>query len=578
MKIQEIIIENADLFEIQMGLGDLERAVAGINAQVGIEFEIEFPDREEYIDREVPLPDKKIPRKFDDFDFIEEFFDNLSFSNAVDDQYREWVHEQAERDFLDNQKAVLKNYFENSNKRLKQNAEKLADQAIAKRSAIYKQIKKDWISDWYDKPNETVLTNKWLETYKLKTMRDIFERFQHLSDEDEPITWPTRNSNRFFARNKFFNQVGRGFAKALGRPYKVSLEYHGAERTSKHYAIEPDASLNQGIEFVSPPLPISEITQDLEKFKSWIKTQGGITTERTGLHMNISLPEQDFSKLDYVKLAILLGDEYVLDQFGRNSNDFAKSALENIRANVSKKPNQTSKMLAQMKQGLSQIASRAIHRLSTDKYTSINIRDGWIEFRSPGGNWMDMDLKQVKATLYRFIVALDAALDPEKYRREYLSKLYKLLTQQSRGENSDAIMMFAKSAAGELDKSDLIQFLKRSQAQRTLTTAPQGKQFVWNIINKRTKSVTTSVIAASETEALNIARKMQIPVMPQVYQLEASAIYKPGAKIRYRVRDNQGKSKILSASSSLEALQRARLSNPSAFVKSNVTIEPLGEI
>jgi hypothetical protein len=99
------------------------------------------------------------------------------------------------------------------------------------------------------------------------------------------------------------------------------------------YVVEPDGSLNPnndddlGLEFVSPPLPIDEMLSDLEKVKAWAKQRGCYTNSSTGLHINISVPNFDPAKLDYVKLALLLGDKYVLDQFGRSSNTYTKLNL-----------------------------------------------------------------------------------------------------------------------------------------------------------------------------------------------------------------------------------------------------------
>ena len=72
-----------------------------------------------------------------------------------------------------------------------------------------------------------------------------------------------------------------------------------------------------------------------------------------------------------------------------------------------------------MRNGMEQLASKAIHSGTTDKYTSINTKDGYIEFRSPGGDWLNQNFDKIENTLLRFTVALSAAMDPEAYRQEY---------------------------------------------------------------------------------------------------------------------------------------------------------------
>jgi hypothetical protein len=115
------------------------------------------------------------------------------------------------------------------------------------------------------------------------------------------------------------------FQTAIGRDVQASSSYHSGrvERPSTkslHYIVEPDSSLDpddsdaQGLEFVSPPLPIEELLSDLNKVKAWADKTGCYTNDSTGLHINVSVPgwSGDLNQLDYVKLALLLGDEFVL--------------------------------------------------------------------------------------------------------------------------------------------------------------------------------------------------------------------------------------------------------------------------
>jgi hypothetical protein len=114
----------------------------------------------------------------------------------------------------------------------------------------------------------------------------------------------------------------------------------------------------------------------------------------------------------------------------------------------------------EMRKGLSVEAAKLIHSGNTSKYVSINTKEGYIEFRSPGGDWLNEDIPKLENTLLRFVVALDAACDPQKYRTEYLKKLYKLLKPTTKG---DALDVFAKYSSGQLQKQDLITLLKKAR-------------------------------------------------------------------------------------------------------------------
>jgi hypothetical protein len=205
---------------------------------------------------------------------------------------------------------------------------------------------------------------------------------------------------------------------------------------------------------------------DLEKVAKWASRIGAYTNSSTGLHMNVSVPNFDQDQLDYVKLAIFLGDEYVLDQFGRAGNNYCKSAMAQIQQIAKTNPDKVQTMLRQMQGNLSAMASKIVHTGQTSKYTSINTKTGYIEFRSPGGDWLGeyaADPGKITNTLLRFVVALDIAMKPELYRQEYMKKLYKTLDQ---GDNSDTIKFFARFSAGELPQSALKSFVKQAQLQR----------------------------------------------------------------------------------------------------------------
>jgi hypothetical protein len=136
--------------------------------------------------------------------------------------------------------------------------------------------------------------------------------------------------------------------------------------------VEPDGSLegdndgDEGLEFVSPPMPIDELLKDLNAVKAWAGRMGVYTNQSTGLHINISVPEYSKDRLDFVKLALLLGDEYVLDLFGRASNTYAKSALGKVRDRVRQRPEEAQQLLDKMKGQMGELASKAIHGGYTD--------------------------------------------------------------------------------------------------------------------------------------------------------------------------------------------------------------------
>ena len=241
---------------------------------------------------------------------------------------------------------------------------------------------------------------------------------------------------------------------------------------------------------------------DLRKVREWARDFGAYTNDSTGLHINVSVAGFDKEKLDYVKLALLLGDDWVAAQFGRLGNSYAKSAMEIIKKRVSDHPEDAEVLLAKMKTGLGQIATKVIHSGETRKHTSINTRQGWIEFRSPGGDWLSDDLAKVENTLLRMVVALDAACDPNKYRQDYLKKLYSILNIKS---DNDPLSYFTRYSAGVLPKAALKSFIKQIQLVRTINKQPMtGIEYWWEV---QPEGLFTSieVVAKTKEEAINKA-------------------------------------------------------------------------
>jgi hypothetical protein len=322
------------------------------------------------------------------------------------------------------------------------------------------------------------------------------------------------------------------------------------------------------LEFVSPPLPIDEILSDLNKVKQWAKVYGCYTNDSTGLHINISVPNYSRENLDFVKLALLMGDEYVLDNFGRAGNTYAKSAMKLVRDQVRQKPEEAERLLDKMKGNLDSLASKAIHSGVTSKYTSINTKDGHIEFRSPGGDWLDENFDKIENTLLRFTVAMSAALNPEMYREEYLKKLYKLLTQDQK--DSDTIKYFSEYVAGKIPAAALRSFVKQAQLERKVKRGETSNQKMWwSVTNPRQSSAGIEVVATSKEEAIaqalgpdgypGWANTRQSIVAKPLRPFEDTSLDKPFVwKVQGTDSPYQRQGIEVVAFSALEAMQKAR--------------------
>jgi ribosomal protein S20 len=479
MRAKEFIIETEVLDEVSMSPTSLKQMAKKVGATAGMEFELIVPNAE-------GVDDDEEGEYEPNYEYNEGFPTGRGWSRAVTDFFQGGDNPNSRSEIESAIERLTENYWEwmeeNFSDYLKDNPERL-------RNAVKNQLTQEEDEsdeDFQDRIDAEIDDEGSGYDSALEELReeydeeDRFEDFLSISgietlldfNNEYDLTWPYYEYISAERGELSVDTIADDFQKAIGRPVNASSNYHGGRREAGHYVVEPDGSLegdnpgDGGLEFVSPPLPLDEMLSDLDKVTKWASRIGAYTNESTGLHMNVSIPNFSKENLDYVKLAIFLGDEYVLDQFGRTGNTYCKSAMKAIKQTARTDPDKVKTMLQQMQGNLSAMASKIVHTGSTSKYTSINTKEGYIEFRSPGGDWLSEygdDPSKVTNTLLRFVVALDIAMKPELYRKEYMKKLYKTLDQ---GDGSNTIQFFAKFAAGEMPKSELKDFIRNAQAQR----------------------------------------------------------------------------------------------------------------
>jgi hypothetical protein len=196
--------------------------------------------------------------------------------------------------------------------------------AIAEQNSDFESALDEFRENW-DKDE-----SDWLRDRGWRLMSDIAYNFD--------VTWPhmtiTGGSSEGGFNEEAAQQLADSLSETLGVKTTVSTGYHGATRDTSTWIFEPDGSLdadddaNMPVEIVSPPMPLAKTLEILPKFFEWAEDNGAYANDSTGFHMSVSMPEHEGNMLDYTKLALFLGDEYVLKQFGREANTYAKSAIK----------------------------------------------------------------------------------------------------------------------------------------------------------------------------------------------------------------------------------------------------------
>ena len=528
------------LDEVVMKPSILRQEAAKTNAIAGIEFEMIVPDVQ--TDDGDQEPDYDSDERVTDYDSIADFFSEGDINSSSDirsmieglkEDYWMWASEHRDEQWADEGRDYFDEYVEDwfdENAAREEAEEEIKNEYGDKLDELtsedfdrlveelVNEKKQEWLDEewedqgrYYDRARES-----WEDSADWPDEQDYLRRqgYRYMSDipySDYGVYWPYYTSGG----STSIEEIAGDFEQAIGRNVNYASGYHQGKREENTYVVEPDGSLEPdnsgdgGLEFVSPPLPIDEMLSDFNKVIQWAKQKGCYTNQSTGLHMNVSVPNFSRENCDYVKLALLLGDRYVLEQFGRAANTYAKSSMNKVLDNIKRNPDQAQGLLQQMKKNLYPFSTKMIHSGITDKYTSINAHEGYIEFRSPGGDWLNANWSKLENTLLRFVVALDAACDPQKYRKEYLKKLYQVLQPQS---DTDPIALFAKFSAGQMSKQELATLVKQAQLQRQLKKDPgTAQQYWWNVQwdNNRRMEVVAPDKQSARVEA---AKEWGVPV------------------------------------------------------------------
>jgi len=270
------------------------------------------------------------------------------------------------------------------------------------------------------------------ETYHALNMPQVEAEEDYDSDEDD--------ENYPAATEKLKPLI----ASVMGAKVIVFNDYHERKKNTTNWYIEPDGSLSMqentgdvGLEIVSPPLPAITAIDALKKFFALAQENKFYTNKSTGLHINVSIPQ----KLDILKLAVFLGDQYVMRYFNRENNKYVSGAMRGMNREIQRntdplpyvdvktsrepgvlnQPNQTSNFNMSALQILAK-------NNSGEHNASISNNGKYISFRHAGGDYL-ADYSGIYNTVGRFIRAMIIASTPELYAQEYKTKIAKLLAQ-----------------------------------------------------------------------------------------------------------------------------------------------------
>jgi hypothetical protein len=206
-----------------------------------------------------------------------------------------------------------------------------------------------------------------------------------------------------------------------------------------------DQSVTPGAEVVTIPLDYGDTLQIIDIMADFI-SKYGYTSDRTGLHMNVSLPRgMSIDHIDPLVLLLLLDNKYIDDQF--LPRQYVNTMMNYFRNN---EDNAAYDLLTNGAQSLINLTRAYIP--TKVKYQQINFShlgfkstsSSRIEYRSPGGDYIN-DTDLLKKELTRLLYMLNATINHNRfYPRDRMLKdvirLWDRVSMESSGRTFNEVI------------------------------------------------------------------------------------------------------------------------------------------
>ena len=456
-----------------MSISDIEYEYGDMPDQVWENFEdwLYTKGQDEYLD---DIIEDKVNEVREDEDYLNDFIDSgagpsseaieiykkdfeendpKEYENREEDgwDYMNWVREYVEEEYEDEYLAWLKKDVADGD---------LDDEA--REAARDDYSVEDWIYDNYS------YMSSFLDDYGYEYNSSSEGNVEGVADE--LYNWIKDNS-------KFTD-------------YPEIGEYDSTNTTTA-WSVETDSSIEAdegaGAELISPVFdsPRKMLTE-MKSLFDWSEKNFG-TNNSTGLHVTMSWQgeKRDLVKTDddefwgdeasepnKLKMALLLGDEYLLAEFGRLRNSYTKSQYQNVLKYAEGMKRGDAKSFEAFEKELAK-------GIDPGKFNSINFKgetdkdsgNNLIEFRIAGGvDYNTMYDKVVKACV-RYATVMKAGYSKDAFRPEYVKAVFRLLRKSQEIDPkklknlevvNHEVIDAAKSIVGKKDYFDVIKFLSAS--------------------------------------------------------------------------------------------------------------------
>ena len=218
-------------------------------------------------------------------------------------------------------------------------------------------------------------------------------------------------------------------------------EYHSTNSSRTNtWRVETDGSIegdgSQGAEIISPVYDSpEEMLAEMQSLFEYFRDNEVGTNESTGLHVTMSMADYTRDEPNRVKMAVMLDDEYLLKQFSREYNNFTpsqqKKLKDKVRTSLKAGDRRTATSLEYILEPVLNKDRGSIH-FKTGGMGSEKLNDAgnqMVEFRIAGNENYEQKFEEVKSAVVRYATTMLLGYDEDLYRREYLTKLGRLVNK-----------------------------------------------------------------------------------------------------------------------------------------------------
>ena len=362
------------LFEINFRKKEIINSSLDAQIRCGWEAESLWEDLEEQSDDVDNMSIQEVDDNFGgvDWDSISEHFTDWIYENKqedyMDDAISEFVSEREDdedflNDFIDNEGIEESDWDHVREDALRREYgdERFEEEGAEALSELYGYEDENWAREYVDE-------------YRRSDFRSFLEEIAGDDDDVRQAAYEEASENydyddwindQWYSMSSFcedygievsshgsISEVADKLEKFISEKsaFHDHLPEHGqygdTSGTTTEYAVETDSSIDgygTGAEIISPVFSTPRrMLSEMEKFFEWFQSEGVATNSSTGLHITMSYNPQEGETVNHeegsslvtankVKMAVLLGDQYLLSEWGRGSNSYAKSQLADLK-------------------------------------------------------------------------------------------------------------------------------------------------------------------------------------------------------------------------------------------------------